>query len=260
MHMDMDEKIKHAWEISAEGYSKRVVVGDFKSPGKDIWTKLILEKAPRDGELKILDVGTGPGVFASILAAAGHDTTGIDISPKMLEEARANAASIGVSPTFIEMDSQHIDFPDNTFDMIISRNVMWIIQKPEEVYATWLRILKPGGVVIVFDYAHGKEGFASQTSEGFKKNVEEYKEKNGEEPMMSFPVDKFEEARGWKKEVPLSHVERPQWDVDTMNRLGYEHVEWDDVKEYLKYKNVKADIVGNEDAFFRLCGTKPDIN
>ena len=45
-----------------------------------------------------------------------------------------------------------------------------------------------------------------------------------------------------------------------MNRLGYEHVEWDDVKEYLKYKNVKADIVGNEDAFFRLCGTKPDIN
>ena len=60
----MDEKIKHAWEISAEGYSKRVVVGDFKSPGKDIWTKLILEKAPRDGELKILDVGTGPGAFS----------------------------------------------------------------------------------------------------------------------------------------------------------------------------------------------------
>ncbi len=89
--MDLHDKIVHGWDISAEGYSKRVVQDDFISPGKEIWTDLILSKAPIEGKMKILDVGTGPGVFTTILSLAGHDLTGIDISEKMLEQARENS-------------------------------------------------------------------------------------------------------------------------------------------------------------------------
>ena len=84
--------------------------------------------------MKILDIGTGPGVFAVILNLAGHDTTGIDISPNMLQEAGKNAEKYGASPRFLLMDCEEPEFDDCTFDMIVSRNVVWIMQKPEKAY------------------------------------------------------------------------------------------------------------------------------
>lgn len=151
-------KITNGWEISAKGYSN-IVQDDFHSPRREIWTDLILSGAPQKGPMEILDVGTGPGVFATILSLAGHHLTGIDISPKMLEQAKANSARYGVSPTYLLMNSQELTFAENSFDMIVSRDVVWIMEHPEEVYASWLRILKPGGRIVVFDSGHNKDNF-----------------------------------------------------------------------------------------------------
>ena len=142
--MNLEEKIKNGWEVSAEGYSKRIVRTDFVSPGREIWTDLILSQAPRAGKLRILDVGTGPGVFATLLTLAGHSVTGIDVSPKMLEEARMNSAARGAFPDFLLMNSQNLTFDPESFDMIVSRYVVWTLEYPENVYESWLRILKPG--------------------------------------------------------------------------------------------------------------------
>ena len=51
----------------------------------------MLSVAPADGRMDILDVGSGLGVFATLLALEGHHVIGIDISEKMLDEARANS-------------------------------------------------------------------------------------------------------------------------------------------------------------------------
>ncbi|MBO7173101.1 MAG: class I SAM-dependent methyltransferase, partial [Burkholderiaceae bacterium] len=120
--MDLKAKIIHGWDISAKGYSENVVQDDFVEPGKSIWTNLILEKAPRAGALKILDVGTGPGVFATNLSLAGHEVTAIDFSAAMLKEARKNSAQYGANPDYLLMDSENLTFPENTFDMIVARN------------------------------------------------------------------------------------------------------------------------------------------
>lgn len=128
--MNLQEKITNGWEISAKGYSN-IVQDDFHSPGREIWTDLILSRAPQKGPMEILDVGTGPGVFATILSLAGHHLTGIDISPKMLEQAKANSARYGVSPTYLLMNSQELTFAENSFDMIVSRDVVWIMEHPE---------------------------------------------------------------------------------------------------------------------------------
>ena len=115
--MNLEEKIKNGWEVSAEGYSKRIVQNDFVSPDREVWTDLILSQAPRAGKLKILDVGTGPGVFATLLTLAGHSVTGIDVSPKMLAEARMNSAARGAFPDFLLMNSQNLTFEPGSFDM-----------------------------------------------------------------------------------------------------------------------------------------------
>lgn len=253
--MNLAEKIKNGWEISAEGYSKRIVKNDFISPGRDVWTKLILEKAPREGKLKILDVGTGPGVFATILAMAGHETVGIDISPKMLEQARENSAKYGVSPEYIVMNSQEMDFAESTFDMIVSRNVVWATEYPALVYDNWLRILKPGGRVIVFDGGHAKDDFLTKFDHNTNEYSEDFKAKFGHAPALSFDKDQYEAARGWKRELPLTHEARPDWDIEAMVRLGYTGVCWEDVAERAYY-TPEQKFSNHGKVFFRLCGDK----
>lgn len=254
--MNLAEKIKNGWEISAEGYSKRIVQNDFVSPGKDIWTKLILDKAPYEGMLKILDVGTGPGVFATILALAGHDTVGIEISPKMLEQARENSERCGVSPEYLVMNSQEMDFEDNTFDMIVSRNVMWAMEYPEQVYKNWLRILKPGGRVVEFDGGHTKDSFLTKFDHNNEQYIADYKAKFGHEPAISFERGEYEAARGWKRELPLTNENRPGWDISVMAKLGYVGVEWENIAERAAYTEEQKFESKNR-VFFRLCGDKP---
>ena len=89
--------------------------------------------------------------FAVLLAQAGHRVEGVDLTPAMLEEARALAAQRGLDITFREMDAQTLDYEDGCFDAVISRNLTWTLPDPERAYGQWFRVLKPGGVLLNFD-------------------------------------------------------------------------------------------------------------
>jgi ubiquinone/menaquinone biosynthesis C-methylase UbiE len=69
----------------------------------------------------------------------------------MLEMARSNSERFGVSGTFLRMDAQDLDFPDESFDLILSRNLIWDLERPRKAYEEWLRVLRPGGRMIIFD-------------------------------------------------------------------------------------------------------------
>ena len=89
-----------------------------------------LKKYVKDG-MEILDVGTGTGYFAILLSQIGHQVTGIDLTDAMLKEARDNAALYQVHPTFQQMDAQKLAFLDQSFDVVISRNLTWTLPDPE---------------------------------------------------------------------------------------------------------------------------------
>ena len=76
------------------------------------WFQELEKHLPENGKLKVLDVGTGTGFFAVLLAQAGHRVEGVDLTPAMLEEARALAAQRGLDITFREMDAQTLDYED----------------------------------------------------------------------------------------------------------------------------------------------------
>ena len=115
------------------------------------WLEELEAGLPQGGPLRILDIGTGTGFFAILLARLGHRVTGIDLTPAMLEEASATAAGLGLDIDFRQMDAQQLDFPENTFDALVSRNLTWTLPEPEKAYAQWYRVLKPGGVLLNFD-------------------------------------------------------------------------------------------------------------
>ena len=223
--MNLKEKILHGWDISAEGFSD-LIMDELVPERKLPWLDTILENAPTKDNLKVLDVGCGPGFFSIILSEAGFDVTGIDLSAQMIKEAEKNADAMETDPCFKVMDTQDPDFDDNTFDLIVSRNVVWSLSEPENAYKNWYRILAPGGKGLVFDGDHLKD-LRDPTGKMKYQHYsysEEYKKLYGKEPKCSFSMDNYEEARGWRKELPLAGEKRPEWDMEMCRKAGYKNV------------------------------------
>ena len=77
--------------------------------------------------------------------------TAIDYTEEMLKKAKNNAGILADKIEWYQMDAQALRFADNTFDMIVSRNVTWNLEHPDRAYYEWMRVLKPGGVLLNFD-------------------------------------------------------------------------------------------------------------
>ena len=141
------DRIQVYWNKRASSYSE----GLFADETIGRWRRALRENLPKCRVRKVLDIGTGPGFFASVLSMEGYEVTAVDYSPGMLEQARENADDHGAVVRFMQMDAQKLDFPDNTFDAVVSRNLTWNLEDPAMAYAEWLRVLRPGGILLNFD-------------------------------------------------------------------------------------------------------------
>ena len=103
------------------------------------------------GPLEALDAGCGTGFLSFELAARGHRVTGVDFAPAMLAEARRKAAQHDVAIRFEEADAERLPFPAGSFDLAISRHVLWTLPHPEAAIDEWVRVLRPGGRLVVLD-------------------------------------------------------------------------------------------------------------
>ena len=106
--------------------------------------ELVLElAAPKPGE-KALDIGVGTGIFAVELMKHGTEITGIDVSGKMLEIARSK----GVRNVALG-DAVSLDFPDESFDLVISITALEFIEECDRAISEMVRVCKKGGRVVV---------------------------------------------------------------------------------------------------------------
>ena len=101
--------------------------------------------------LDALDVGCGTGFLAFELAARGHRVTGVDFAPAMIAEARRKAAQHGLAVTLEEADAEQLPFAAARFDLVISRHLLWTLPHPEAAIGEWIRVLRPGGRLVVVD-------------------------------------------------------------------------------------------------------------
>ena len=217
--MNQMEEIKDYWTLRAEGYSCSVVES-IESGGAEVHLKLIGRYADIGKRLDVLDIGTGPGFFAIIMAKKGHEVTAIDYTQAMLEMAKSNCGRYGVDCSFLRMDAQQLDFPDNSFDLILSRNLIWDLEDPRRAYKEWLRVLRPDGHMIVFDGNHY-----------LYLNDKEYEMMESERPISSqhrnFMGVDTNIMKEIAKNLPLSKERRPQWDFNTLIELGAGSVQVD---------------------------------
>ena len=159
---DLKNEIHDYWTNRARGYSEynqQEMADARRTMWRDKLLSLLKEEFPQQKpeEIKILDVGTGPGFFAILLAEAGYQVTAIDYTEEMLKEAQQNAGGLAKCIVWKTGDAQALDVENNSFDVIVTRNVTWNLPRPDLAYREWLRVLKPGGVLYNFDadwYGH----------------------------------------------------------------------------------------------------------
>lgn len=204
------------WDFCAEGYDQ-IIQREFADEQAKKWGNLLRENAPcKTG--RVLDVGTGPGYFSVLMGLMGWKATGIDCSQKMVETAGRNAERAGIKASYFRMDNHALEFADNTFDYLISRNVTWILYRPEQAFREWLRVLKPGGRLLYLD-ANWHYSRDLTLTQACARDRGEYIRLYGE-PENTYHGDEKTDAE-FRKTLYFNNVWRPDWDKDHLPKFGY---------------------------------------
>jgi SAM-dependent methyltransferase len=131
------------------------------SARRSVWKYYAITKASRghydelvfadcDG-IDVLEYGCGQGSYAVPMAKRGARVTGIDISPRSIDNARGEAGRAGVTGTeFLVMDAMDMTFPDERFDRVIGTGILHHLDL-DRSFDELERVLKPGGRAIFLE-------------------------------------------------------------------------------------------------------------
>ena len=257
---NLKNEIHDYWTNRARGYSE-YNQQEMADARRTMWRDKLLsllgnqfpEKEPK--EIKILDVGTGPGFFAILLAEAGYQVTAVDYTEEMLKEAQSNAGGLAECIVWKTGDAQALDVESNSFDAVVTRNVTWNLPRPDLAYKEWLRVLKPEGVLYNFDADWYGHLYNEEKRSSYEKDRRQTEEQNVEDYYSGTDIEKMEEIA---RQVPLSRLERPKWDLETMKKAGFLDVSCDE--EVWKEVWTEEEIINNSTSpIFLLTGRKRDV-
>ncbi|AZV57214.1 class I SAM-dependent methyltransferase [Clostridium sp. AWRP] len=211
-------KIENYWNNRANTYSE-MISEDINSFKKEAWSKIIKNKA--GDNVKVLDIGTGPGFFAIIMSQMGYDVTAVDCSTSMLEEAKSNAQLAGVKVKFMKGDVENLNLPVENFDLIVNRNVTWTLKEPEKAYKNWFSLLKKSGKLLIFDanwYLRlAKPELEQEYTNDIKLAID-----------MGYDCKTNEKQRSNCKDIarnlPLTYELRPEWDKRVLDQCGFKKI------------------------------------
>lgn len=206
------------WDERSRGYSLATRMS--LNNREDDVRRIIRECIPDNRRLRVLDVGTGAGYAAIIMAQMGHDVVAVDYSEEMLEKARSNARQFRVDIMFIEADVENLDLDPFSFDVIVAKDVVWSLVNPVAAYSDWIHLLRPGGYLLVIDGNY----YLDLYDEDYAKRRRYLDMKNGVDNNLHAKTNidgvNLNRIREIAKMLPLSRERRPSWDVAAMLGMG----------------------------------------
>lgn len=146
----MDDRQRALWNKEAETFDKAADHGLRDSVTHAAWQQLLLPLLPEHPQA-VADLGCGTGTLTILLAQAGHRVHGVDFSRKMLDIARTKAANVTPAPRFTEGDVEVPALPAGSFDVVLSRHVLWAMPDPQDTLHGWARLLRPRGRLLLIE-------------------------------------------------------------------------------------------------------------
>ena len=117
---------------------------------------------------RILEVGVGTGISLPDYSDKNR-LCGIDISEPMLLKAKERVAELGLAHVegLWVMDAEHLDFPDESFDVVVAQYVITTVPNPEATLDEFARVLKPGGEIILVSRVGAEAGLRRSLEKWF---------------------------------------------------------------------------------------------
>ncbi|MBP1873378.1 ubiquinone/menaquinone biosynthesis C-methylase UbiE [Ensifer adhaerens] len=148
-NFDLKDEIRDYWSKRSETFD--LAFGHRIPPGPEFaaWQQPV-RAFLGDEPLRVLELACGTGEVTRLIHDLGHDVTALDFSEAMLAVARKKHAG---KPRlrFLLADAENTMEPDERYDAIVCRHLVWTLTEPQATLGEWFRLLKPGGKLLVFD-------------------------------------------------------------------------------------------------------------
>lgn len=148
---DLRDEIKAYWSARAATFDQSPGHEIFSEEERAAWHRLVVKHLGTGDGRSALDLASGTGVVSHLMDDLGFKVTGLDWAEPMLERARNKAKIRTRNITFRIGDAENTMEPDDHYDAIINRHLVWTLVDPASAFAEWLRVLKPGGTLLVID-------------------------------------------------------------------------------------------------------------
>jgi RimJ/RimL family protein N-acetyltransferase len=134
------------WDAEASSFDEPADHGLRDPAVRAVWRELLIELMP-PAPARIADLGCGTGTLSALLADEGYDVTGVDFSPEMIVRARHKAPSV----EFVEADASAPPLALASYDVVLSRHVLWAMPDPAAALGRWVDLLRPGGRLVLVE-------------------------------------------------------------------------------------------------------------
>jgi ubiquinone/menaquinone biosynthesis C-methylase UbiE len=145
------DEIREYWSARAGTFDLQAGHEIFSQEERAAWHALIIKHLGRGDGRSALDLACGTGVVSQLMHELSFAVTGLDWSEPMLERARVKAAKRGFEIRFILADAEQTFEERGSYNVIITRHLVWTLVDPVAAFAEWFALLKPGGRLLIVD-------------------------------------------------------------------------------------------------------------
>jgi len=212
------KEIQHGRFLAEHGAGE---IWNWESPaGKLRWARRVkmLSRHLRPG-MSVLELGCGTGYFTRELACSGANIVAVDVSPDLLEIAKANSSAPNVR--YEIQNAYELSYPDAVFDSVVGSSVLHHLEIQEAIREIY-RVLKPSGTIYFTEPNMLNPQIAIQ------KNVPWVKRKLGDSPdetaFFRWPLRRLLEQNGYRDvridPFDFLHPKTPVRLIDRLNAVG----------------------------------------
>lgn len=145
------DEIRDYWSMRAETFDLSPGHEIFSESERAAWHRLIVRHLGQGSGRRALDLACGTAVVSHLMHDLKYEVTGIDWSESMLAKAREKALARGSAIRFLMRDAEATGEAECSYDVIITRHLVWTLVDPAAAFAHWFSLLRPGGKVLIID-------------------------------------------------------------------------------------------------------------
>jgi SAM-dependent methyltransferase len=144
------DQVRDFWNAEAATFDDEPDHGLLDPAVRAAWADLlvpVLPPAPAD----VIDLGSGTGTLAVLLAQNDYLVRGLDLSERMVAAARAKAAAADVPIDFRPGDAAEPPLAPASADVVLARHVLFMLPDPTAALERWIGLLRPGGRLVLVE-------------------------------------------------------------------------------------------------------------